>query len=275
MMDETAGHTCAEGTAITGTDRPPQPCAGRPGLAGWTPRAEFLASRPAKITPPQAGPPACGSNRRVPGLHREEVSLLAGVSIDHYARLAGASAEVLGAFAGALQLDEAGRAQLHHLARAAGTRAARRTRRTRGPIPAGVHGTTRAARPHPDRLQRRASDPGPRCAPAAGHLGRDRGHSRGHHDADRRAAVLTVSSRLRMAADPIRHGSAATDEAEWWSGTCPSPSSSETTEPARCGSGVHAASRPMRSLVRVRVRRREMCIWDRPNARPISAWVIS
>lgn len=115
---------------------------------------EFLASCRAKITPQQAGPPACGSNRRVPGLRRGEVALLAGASIDHYARLerghlAGASDEVLGALAGALRLDEAGRAHLHDLARAAGTRAARRTGRTRGPIPAGVHGTTRAARPHP------------------------------------------------------------------------------------------------------------------------------
>lgn len=92
---------------------------------------EFLASRRAKITPQQAGLPAYGSNRRVPGLRREEVALLAGVSIDYYARLerghlAGASDEVLDALAGALQLDEAERAHLHDLARAAGTRAARR-----------------------------------------------------------------------------------------------------------------------------------------------------
>lgn len=104
---------------------------------------EFLASRRAKITPQQAGLPAYGSNRRVPGLRREEVALLAGVSIDYYARLergylAGASDEVLDALAGALQLDEAERAHLHDLARGAGARAARRTRRTRGPIPAGV-----------------------------------------------------------------------------------------------------------------------------------------
>ncbi|WP_406373425.1 helix-turn-helix transcriptional regulator [Streptomyces sp. NBC_01550] len=104
---------------------------------------EFLASRRAKITPQQAGLPAYGSNRRVPGLRREEVALLAGVSIDYYARLerghlAGASDEVLDALAVALQLDEAERAHLHDLARAAGSRAARRTKRTRGPIPAGV-----------------------------------------------------------------------------------------------------------------------------------------
>ena len=57
---------------------------------------EFLASRRARITPEQAGLPAYGGNRRVAGLRREEVALLAGVSIDYYVRmergtLAGAS----------------------------------------------------------------------------------------------------------------------------------------------------------------------------------------
>lgn len=48
---------------------------------------EFLSSRRAKITPQQAGLPAWGGTRRVPGLRREEVALLAGVSIDYYTRL--------------------------------------------------------------------------------------------------------------------------------------------------------------------------------------------
>ena len=57
---------------------------------------EFLASRRARITPEQAGLPAYGGNRRVTGLRREEVAMLAGVSIDYYVRmergnLAGAS----------------------------------------------------------------------------------------------------------------------------------------------------------------------------------------
>ena len=43
---------------------------------------EFLATRRAKITPEQAGLPAGGGNRRVPGLRREEVAVLAGVSTD-------------------------------------------------------------------------------------------------------------------------------------------------------------------------------------------------
>lgn len=48
---------------------------------------EFLASRRARIAPDQAGLPAYGGNRRVKGLRREEVALLAGVSIDYYVRM--------------------------------------------------------------------------------------------------------------------------------------------------------------------------------------------
>lgn len=65
---------------------------------------EFLSSRRARITPEQAGLTAYGGNRRVKGLRREEVALLAGVSVDYYVRmerggLAGASDGVLEALA--------------------------------------------------------------------------------------------------------------------------------------------------------------------------------
>jgi transcriptional regulator with XRE-family HTH domain len=86
---------------------------------------EFLISRRERLSPAQAGLPAYGgSNRRVKGLRREEVALLAGVSIDYYVRmergnLAGASEAVLDGVASALQLDEAERAHLFDLARAA------------------------------------------------------------------------------------------------------------------------------------------------------------
>jgi transcriptional regulator with XRE-family HTH domain len=78
---------------------------------------EFLVSRRARITPEQAGLPVYGGNRRVPGLRREEVALLTGVSIDYYTRLergnlSGVSESVLEAVAHALQLDEAERAYL-------------------------------------------------------------------------------------------------------------------------------------------------------------------
>lgn len=84
---------------------------------------EFLRSRRARLTPAKAGLIA-GSNRRVPGLRREEVALLAGVSVDYYAQLergdlARVSDEVLGALARALQLDEAETSHLFDLARAA------------------------------------------------------------------------------------------------------------------------------------------------------------
>jgi transcriptional regulator with XRE-family HTH domain len=84
---------------------------------------EFLTSRRARITPQQAGLPTFGNSRRVPGLRREEVSLLAGVSVDYYTRLergntSGVSETVLEALARALQLDEAERAHLFDLARA-------------------------------------------------------------------------------------------------------------------------------------------------------------
>jgi transcriptional regulator with XRE-family HTH domain len=48
---------------------------------------EFLASRRARITPEQAGLPSYGSKRRVPGLRREEVASLAGISVEYYTRL--------------------------------------------------------------------------------------------------------------------------------------------------------------------------------------------
>src|SRR5207244_503533 len=93
---------------------------------------EFLTSRRARITPEQAGLRTYGDRRRVPGLRREEVALLAGVSVDYYTRLergkaSGVSEGVLEALAGALQLDEAERAHLFDLARAAHT--STRTRR--------------------------------------------------------------------------------------------------------------------------------------------------
>jgi transcriptional regulator with XRE-family HTH domain len=94
---------------------------------------EFLASRRARITPEQAGLRSYGS-RRVPGLRREEVAVLAGVSVPYYTRLErgdanGVSDSVLEALARALQLDDAERAHLFDLARAAQPTPARPRRR--------------------------------------------------------------------------------------------------------------------------------------------------
>jgi transcriptional regulator with XRE-family HTH domain len=96
---------------------------------------EFLTSRRARITPDQVGLPDYGS-RRVPGLRREEVAVLAGVSVPYYTRLErgdmnGVSESVLEALARALQLDEAERAHLFDLARAAQPSGATAPRRRR------------------------------------------------------------------------------------------------------------------------------------------------
>jgi transcriptional regulator with XRE-family HTH domain len=94
---------------------------------------EFLISRRAKVTPQQAGLPTYGGHRRVPGLRREEVSLLAGVSVEYYTRLErgnaqGVSESVLEALTRALQLDEAERAHLFDLARRSSATAPARRR---------------------------------------------------------------------------------------------------------------------------------------------------
>lgn len=94
---------------------------------------EFLSSRRARITPDQAGLPAYGGNRRVAGLRREEVAMLAGMSVDYYNRLErgnlrGVSDAVLGSIARALHLDEAETSHLFDLARAANTAPTKRRR---------------------------------------------------------------------------------------------------------------------------------------------------
>ena len=83
---------------------------------------EFLISRHAKVTPEQVGSTWPTTTRRVPGLRREEVADLAGVSPDYYTQLErgnldGASDSVLTALARALRLDDAERLHLFDLAR--------------------------------------------------------------------------------------------------------------------------------------------------------------
>ncbi len=96
---------------------------------------DFLTSRRARVRPEDSGLPAHDDRRRVPGLKREEVALLAGVSVDYYARLergnlGGVSEAVLDAIADALKLDEAERQHLRDLAHAAAV-PERRLRRRR------------------------------------------------------------------------------------------------------------------------------------------------
>jgi transcriptional regulator with XRE-family HTH domain len=88
---------------------------------------EFLSTRRARISPGQAGLPVYGGDRRrVSGLRRDEVAVLAGISSEYYIRLergnaTGVSKSVIDGIAHALQLDEAERAHLLDLIRAAAT----------------------------------------------------------------------------------------------------------------------------------------------------------
>ena len=121
-----------QGLPATGT-----PVYAREGMDTRGEIREFLTSRRARITPEQAGLADYG-RRRVPGLRREEVAVLAGVSVPYYTRLErgdvhGASDSVLDALAKALELDEAERLHLFDLARAAQPNVTRRRRRPAQP----------------------------------------------------------------------------------------------------------------------------------------------
>lgn len=127
---------CSRSQTLTGP--PTEPDGGRnvDAMNNRSEIREFLASRRAKLTPQQVGLPTFGGIRRVPGLRREEVSMLAGVSVEYYTRLergslAGVSDSVLESIARALRLDEAEHQHLFNLARAAGpaTRARRQPAR--------------------------------------------------------------------------------------------------------------------------------------------------
>ena len=83
--------------------------------------AEYLKTRRERLQPEDVGLVAGASRRRVPGLRREEVAILAGISTDYYLRLEQGrdlhpSTQVLDALARALQLDAAATTYLHRLA---------------------------------------------------------------------------------------------------------------------------------------------------------------
>ncbi|WP_327732980.1 helix-turn-helix transcriptional regulator [Streptomyces nojiriensis] len=87
---------------------------------------EFLQTRRSQLQPEDLGIPGYGERRRVPGLRREELASLAGVSVSYYTRLEqgqslNASPQVLDAIARALRLEEAERLHLHALARSPAT----------------------------------------------------------------------------------------------------------------------------------------------------------
>ncbi|MET7548344.1 MULTISPECIES: helix-turn-helix domain-containing protein [unclassified Streptomyces] len=96
-----------------------------PAAGALDPRAElseFLRTRRARLKPEDVGLRDFGRHRRVPGLRREELAQLAGVSVAYYTRLEqgngrNVSAEVLDSIARALQLTDAEHAHLTHLAK--------------------------------------------------------------------------------------------------------------------------------------------------------------
>ncbi|GGZ93972.1 helix-turn-helix domain-containing protein [Streptomyces echinoruber] len=104
-------------------DAVPQPAVdARTALDRRAELSEFLRTRRARLKPGDVGLPDYGRHRRVPGLRREELAQLAGVSVAYYTRLEqgngrNVSAEVLDAIARALRLSDAEHAHLVHLAR--------------------------------------------------------------------------------------------------------------------------------------------------------------
>jgi transcriptional regulator with XRE-family HTH domain len=106
--------------------------------------ADFLQARRGLLRPEDVGLPTYGERRRVPGLRREELAMLAGISTPYYTRLEqgqsrNASPEVLDAIARALRLEESERAHLHALARTP-----RRAEKAARPRPERVPPTTLA-----------------------------------------------------------------------------------------------------------------------------------
>ena len=115
-----------------------------PAAGALDPRAElseFLRTRRARLRPEDVGLPDYGRYRRVPGLRREELAQLAGVSVAYYTRLEQGngrtvSAEVLDAIARALRLSDAEHVHLTHLAKPKQQKKkpASRAQQVRGPL---------------------------------------------------------------------------------------------------------------------------------------------
>jgi transcriptional regulator with XRE-family HTH domain len=112
-------------------------------MSGENVIGEYLRARRELVQPEDVGLPRPGARRRVPGLRRAEVAILAGVSAEYYMRLEQGrdqhpSSQVLDALARALQLDEDATAYLHRLAQPGTHRRPRRPRSER--VPATVTG---------------------------------------------------------------------------------------------------------------------------------------
>ncbi|MBO0854671.1 MAG: helix-turn-helix domain-containing protein [Nocardia sp.] len=116
--------------------------------------AEFLRIRRGSIGPADVGLPIGPRPRRTPGLRREELAALAGVSVDYYTRIeqgreAAPSDAVLGALAAALRLTDDEHTYLLVLADRAAGRAPRRRRTDHTPVRPGLRLLLNSVRPSP------------------------------------------------------------------------------------------------------------------------------
>lgn len=130
--------------------------------AGNRELSDFLRRARAKADPQRVGVPPDGRVRRVPGLRREEVALLAGVSTDYYTRLEQGrritpSDNVVDGIARALGLDDAERAHLRHLI-GAGSRPGRRRPATAQRVRPGLHLLLETFSSHPAMILGRRTD---------------------------------------------------------------------------------------------------------------------
>lgn len=185
--------------------------------------ADFLQARRRQLRPQDVGLQTYGERRRVPGLRREELAMLAGISAPYYTRLEqgqsrNASPEVLDAVANALHLDESERAHLHTLARAPRrSRAMRPTaRRTRHPCnerPAGGHRGHTGRRHRPPQRRPGLEPAGTRAVRGASRPGQPRGPGQaaehGQAGVPRRAHPRSVQRLARQG--PGRGGQSAPD----------------------------------------------------------------
>jgi transcriptional regulator with XRE-family HTH domain len=124
---------------------------------------DFLRSRRASLRPKDVGLPGSTGPRRTPGLRREELAAVAGLSIDYYIRLeqgkeTNPSAPILGGLAQALRLDDEERSYLYALANYAAGRSAPAYRQAGREVRPGVRQLLETVRPCPAYLLTRTSD---------------------------------------------------------------------------------------------------------------------
>lgn len=123
----------------------------------------FLRARRARVTPAEVGLPAGVGPRRTPGLRREELASLAGISVDYYVRLERGketrpSPSVVDALARALLLDDEEHEHLRELAARAGRHVPQRTAPPSRKVGPGVHLLLESLRPHPAHVISRTHD---------------------------------------------------------------------------------------------------------------------